>query len=108
MAQAAVARPLAEADLGDEPGLHPRRVRLADHVGERRALAAQRREALREVAQGRSREAGPDLARVAQVAVLLVVAEQQGPEIGAAAPRRGVAADHQLLLGRALELQPVA
>ena len=70
-------------------------------------LAPQRLEPRGEVAQRRAREPGADLARVAQPPVL-VVAEQQRAEVGAAALRRRVAADHELLLGRALELEPVA
>jgi hypothetical protein len=52
------------------------------------------------------REAGADLPRVAQPAVI-VIAEQQRAQVGAAAARRCEAADHELLLGRALELQPI-
>ena len=84
MAQAAVARPLAEADLRDQLGLDPGHVALADLVRERGVVARERREPRREVAQGRLREAGPDLARVAQPPVL-EVAEQQRAEVGPAA-----------------------
>ena len=52
-------------------------------------------------------EARADLAGVAQLAVL-VVADEQRAELAARALRRREAADHQLLLGVALELQPVA
>src|SRR5215211_27808 len=107
MAQPRVARPFAEADLRDEPGLDPRRRALANLVGERRAVAPQRGEPARELAQRRPREPGAHLARVAEPAVG-VVAEQKRAQIGAAAARGGVAADDELLLGRALELQPVA
>ena len=52
-------------------------------------------------------EAGADLPGVAERAVL-VVADEQGAELGARALRRREAADHELLLGVALQLQPVA
>src|SRR5690349_5074436 len=107
MAQPPVAGPLAEADLRDQLRLRPRDVLLADLVGERRAVAMERLELLREVAQRRAREPGPDLARIAQLA-RVVVAQQQRAELDPRAGRRREAADHQLLLGRALELQPVA
>src|SRR5436309_11654505 len=107
MPQSPVACPLAEADLCDEPRLDPRHVALAHFVGERRVLAAQRGELLPEVAQRGARETGADLAGVAQPAAL-VVADQQRAELGARAARRRVAADDELLLGAALELQPVA
>src|SRR6202012_4298330 len=53
-------------------------------------------------------EAGADLAGVAEQAVVVVVAEQQGAEPDAGALRVGVAADDELLAVQALELQPVA
>jgi hypothetical protein len=52
-------------------------------------------------------EAGPDLAGVDQL-VAAVVAEQQSAEAVPGPLRVGVAADHQLLLVDAFELQPVA
>jgi len=57
--------------------------------------------------QRRVVEACADLPGVAQP-VVLPVAHKQGPEVGARSLRRGVAADHELLLGVALELAPVA
>jgi hypothetical protein len=52
-------------------------------------------------------ETGADLAGVAQLAVGVVVAEQVSAEPGARSPRVGVAADDELLLVLALELEPV-
>ena len=52
-----------------------------------------------EVAQRRRAVAGADLAGIAQTAVL-VVADEQRAEVGAAARGLGVAADHELLLPR--------
>src|SRR5262245_41861532 len=107
VAQAAVAGPFHERDLGDELGLDPRGGLGDALLGlERRGLADQRGEAAGEVVQRRAREARPDLARVAQL-VALEVTDEQGAEIGAGALRRGEAADDQLLLGGALELEPV-
>src|SRR3954454_22093509 len=107
MAQAPVAGPLAEADLGDELGLDPGDRSLFDLVGERRCVAPQRLEALLQILERRAREAGADLAGVAQ-ALARVVADEERAEDRAAALRRREAADHELLLGRALELEPVA
>ena len=66
---------------------------------------------LRQVmAQARQRlmvEPGADLARVAQT-VVLVVTDEECTEVRPRTLRRREAADHQLLLVAALELQPVA
>src|SRR5262249_10795336 len=102
----AVRGPLTEPDLGDEMRPHPVRTGLADAIAERGGvlfepveLLAQRHERLRV-------EAGTDLARVAQIATF-VVAHEQRAEPDATALRLGEAADDELLLGFALELQPV-
>src|SRR4051812_29875262 len=109
VAQAAGARPLGEAGLRDELRLDPRDPRFFDRraVGERRIGAPERAQAAAEVAQRLVVEAGADLARVAQPAVV-VVADQERAELGARPLWRGVAADHELLALLALHLQPVA
>src|SRR5262245_30487879 len=108
MAQRAVAGPLGKGDLRHDLRLDPRRVaalRRAD--GERRVVAPQRLHALAERLQLLLVEARADLAGIAQL-VAVVVAHEQRAERVAAALRRRVPADDELLLGRALPLQPVA
>src|SRR5215211_6847378 len=108
MAEAAVARPLGEGDLRDQLGLDPVGVaRDRMDVGERAVLALELAQPSAEAVERRAVEAGADLARVAQRAVL-VVPDQQRAEVGAGALRRREAADHELLLGVALQLQPIA
>ena len=110
VAQTAVAGPLGEPDLGDELRLDPGHAALADRCRvreRRRPVRASSRSSLAEVAQRVVVEPGPDLARVPQAAVV-VVAEQQRPELDPRAARRREAADHELLALLALELQPVA
>src|SRR5207253_816580 len=91
MAQAPVARPLGEADLGDELGLDPRRAAYAGDLvvaGERAAVARKRAHLRAELLEHLAVEPGPDLARVDQVAVA-VVAEEQRAELLARAARCG-------------------
>src|SRR3954451_883138 len=108
VAQPAVRGPFHERDLRHELGLDPGRNPRNALLGlERGRLAHQRREPLGELLQGRAREARPDLAGVAET-IAVVVADEQGAEIGARPPRRSEAADDQLLRARALELEPVA
>src|SRR5688572_97080 len=75
MPQPAVARPLGEADLRDEPRLDPGRAAQARRIGERGVLAPKRRKPGGEVPQDLAREAGSHLAGVAQVPVLPVADE---------------------------------
>src|SRR5687768_11409127 len=98
MAQPAVAGPLAEADLRDQLGVDPvGSARDRVDVGERRVVALEPAQALAELPQRGVVEPGSDLAGVAQLAAL-VVPDQQRAEVRARALRRGVAADHELLL----------
>src|SRR3954447_10388712 len=108
LTQPAGAGPLGEADLGDEPRLDPvgaLRQRL-DGLAEGRLVRLERVELLAQVRQRPGVEPGADLAGVAQDAVL-VVADEQRAEADARALRLGEAADHDLLLEEALELEPV-
>src|SRR4051794_13766926 len=109
VAQLAVAGPLAEAHLGDQLRLHPAGLarQLADRIGEGGLRLLELAQLRAEIAQCLLVETGADLARVEQLA-LLVVADQQRPELGAGALRSGETADHHLLLVGALELEPVA
>src|SRR5215218_15658 len=108
MAEAPVARPLGEADLAHELRSCPAR------AGRDRLERLERRLRLLELAQPRAQlpqrrvvEARADPARVAEHAVA-VVAHEQRSELRARSLRRREPADHELLLGVALQLQPVA
>src|SRR5215469_17845168 len=108
VAQLPVGRPLAEAHLADEARLDP------VHVGPRQVAAVERRPVALQAGQRRVEgvqrplaEAGADLARVRELAVGVVVAEQQRAEAGPRPLRVGEAADDELLAALALELQPV-
>src|SRR6266545_8229843 len=100
--------PFAEADLRDHPGpgpVHPGPGRVPP--AERAPLLLQRGQLVVEPAQGLLVEPCPHLARVDELPVAVVDAEQQRTEAGAAALRIGVPTDHELLVVLALELQPV-
>src|SRR3974390_2719813 len=108
MAQLAVRRPFAEADLGDQTRLDP------VHAGPRQAAAVERGPVLlqpgqrgMQAVQGLPAEAGADLAGVGQLAVGVVVAQRRRTDPGAGPSRVGEAADDEFLAGFALELQPV-
>src|SRR5207249_1843619 len=104
----ALARPLGEGDLGHELGPYPARpLRDRMDVGEGRLRGLEAAHPRAELEQRLAVEPGAHLPRVAQVAVL-VVTDQQRAEPDARATGRGETADHELLLGRALELEPVA
>ncbi len=109
MAQPPVRRPFGETDLGDEPGFHPVHPRPGQATdgfeGRLRSLIG--RQGRVQAGQGAPIEAGAHLAGVSQLAVAVVVAQQQRAEPGAGSPRVGVAADDELLRVLALELQPV-
>ena len=107
LAQATVGRPLGEANLTDE--LRPRPVCAArdrSRVDERRLGRLERAYPCTEVAQRRRAVAGADLPGVTEPAVL-VVADEQRTEVSAAARGLGEAADDELLLPGALQLQPI-
>src|SRR5262249_45293871 len=105
--QSSLARPLGETDLRDQLGSHPvRSARDGPRVDERRLESVQRAKPGAEWAQRFGAVAGSDLARITEP-TLLVVADEERPEVRAAAGRIRVAADDQLLLPRALQLQPV-
>src|SRR5919204_5751996 len=108
MAQLPLTGPFAEADLGDQLRPHPMHPRAGESPDrERRLVLLQRGQPPPEALEQLVVEAGPDLAGVDQL-VAAVVAEQQSAEAVPGPLRVGVAADHQLLLVDALELQPVA
>src|SRR5581483_4992363 len=105
-AQAAVARHLREADLSDELRAHPVDVpaREAGAV-ERRPVLLEGREARGQLVQRGVVEAGADLARVAETAALVVVADEQRAEADTPAVRLGVPADDERLPERRLALR---
>src|SRR5579883_3345065 len=84
--QPAILRPFREGDLRYQPGTHPVDVRVRHGTAQRegRSLLFQSFQPLPQVQQGCTREAGTDLAGVAKVlAVVAVVADQQGPQADA-------------------------
>src|SRR5580692_5741901 len=108
MAELTVSGPLAEADLGDEARIDPVHARLRESARvERRAVALNSGQRRVQAVQHAVAEPGADLARIGQLAVGVVVAEQERAQPLARALRIGVAADHELLRVLALELQPV-
>src|SRR3954454_3875367 len=107
-ARAPAARPFGEGHLGHELRARPACVaRDGADVHEGRLVLLDGAHELAEPLELAAGEAGAHLAGVAQLAVL-VVADEQRAELRARAARRGEAADHELLLVRALQLQPVA
>src|SRR5271166_2353532 len=110
MPQLAVRGPFAEPDLGDQARLDPVHARpwQSCPVVERRADPLQLRQRRMQLPQHGVAEAGSDLAGVGQLAVGIVVAEQQRTEALPRALWVGVAADDELLGVLALELQPVS
>ena len=109
MAEAIVARPLGEADLGDELRGNPGHIAFTDRSGivERGAVGAQLAHSPGELMERQLVESGPDLPRVPQ-AVAVEVPDEQRAKFEPRAPRRRVAADHKLLPVLAFELEPVA
>ena len=109
MAEAIVARPLGEADLGDELRGHPGHIAFTDRTGvvEWGAVGAQLAHSPGELMERQLVESGPDLPRVPQ-AVAVEVPDEQRAKFEPRAPRRRVAADHKLLPVLAFELEPVA
>ena len=106
MAQLVVARPLGEADLGDEVGPDPvRRFARLDRVGERRVLHFPRLEQLRNARELLLIEPGAGVADVLQPPAFLH-AEQQRPEVLPRLARLGPAADDELLFLLQLDLPP--
>ena len=109
MAELARVGPLAEADLGDELRPDPVHTPLPHRRAllERRAVLLQRAQPVPQAAQGLGIEPRADLPGVDQLAVRVVVAEQQRAESDPGTLRVGEAADHEFLAAFALELQPV-
>src|SRR5579875_1129150 len=106
VAELAVLGPLGEGDLGHQLGADPVDAPHPLGVLEGRAALLQGVEAPAQVGEDGAGEPGADLARVAQASPF-VVADEEGAQAGAAAAGLGEPADHQLLAGRALHLEPV-
>ncbi len=108
MPDAPVACPLAERHFGEQRRTHPVALHRRRRIGERARARMQARQALLQVVQRLLVEAGADAARVTQLPAALVVnAEQQRAERAARPLRLGVAADHEFLPPRRLQLDPV-
>src|SRR2546426_7017485 len=105
MAELAVRRPLAEADLRDEPRLDPMDAlpRKAELPRDRRRGALQRPELGHQHVEIALLVAGADLAGVAELPAF-VVGHEQRTESCPAPARIGPADDHHLLVAHALEL----
>src|SRR5262245_41923438 len=107
MAQLAVAGPLGERDLRDEPRPHPVHAAPRQPVGlEWRRALLQASEPPMEPREYLVAEAGSDLARELELAAR-VVPEQKRAESDADALGVAIATDDEFLRVRALELQPV-
>jgi uncharacterized membrane protein YbhN (UPF0104 family) len=109
MAEPAVASPLGEADLSNKLRLHPADPSLADRFGlvKRRAVGGERTESTAELVERGLVKARADLAGVPK-SLAIEVPDEQRAELDARPTRRRIAADHELLPLRALELQPIA
>src|SRR5689334_8405111 len=105
MTQASVAGALHEADLRHQPRLEPRHAALARGIDEGRRGAHERAKPSGEVAERRRREAGADLARVAQT-IAVEGADENRAEVRARASRLRAATDDELLLGADLDFSP--
>jgi uncharacterized membrane protein YbhN (UPF0104 family) len=108
VAKPAMSGPFGEADLGDEFRPHPADAALADRlrIVKRARLAGKLAQTSAQVPERGLVEPGADLAGVAQ-ALAIEIAHEQRAELDARPARRRIAADHELLSLRALELQPV-
>src|SRR5262245_32752405 len=108
MADPAIARPLGEAHLSDQPRLDPMMSAPARRAaGKRRGRALERPKLRADRLERSLVEPGAHLGDVDQLAPV-VEAQMQGSEVRPRALRHGVAADHELLAELALDLQPVA
>ena len=111
--QPAVVRPLGEAHLRHELGLDPDDVALAHlrhlgHLGEGRVVAPERLQAGEQPRDLGVVEAGADVPRPAQDAVLVDAEDKRAERVSASALPLRVPHDHELLPALGLELQPVA
>src|SRR2546425_11742513 len=109
MPQLAVRGPLGELDLRDQLGADPVRALIGfDPFAERRLFDLEWLEQLHHPRELFLIEAGAGMSRVDEaLAVWIVDAEQQCPEVRARLSRFGPAADDELLLVDDLELAPV-
>src|ERR1700750_1404285 len=108
MAEFAVPGPFGETDLRDEFGPDPVGAFFPyRRSGEGLSVADQVTHAGPQFGERPVVVPGADLAGVAQRVAAVVVPDEQRSEAASAAGRIGEAADHELLLGDALELQPV-
>src|SRR5439155_22669085 len=107
--QEIILRPFTKGDFGHEARLDPMHIGPPRQVPvvKRTALLAQLIQAPAQIEQGLVRETGTDLAGINQpLAVIAVVADEQGAEADARPLRIGEAADHELLAADAFDLQP--
>src|SRR6056297_184586 len=108
MAKLAVVGPFRKSELADEARFDPRHALVAGRVDEWTLVDGVFVESGAEFDEKLVVVAGADLACVAQVAVVIVIADQQGAEALALAFRLSEAGDDQFLAVVAFEFQPVA
>src|SRR5215472_687130 len=106
MPQLAIASPLGKGEFADQPGEGPGRVSFGWFIGERALLLDEFVHAFTQPHSQLNSETGSHLARVPQLAVV-IIADQQGTEALRTAPRLGESPDHQFLPLCTLELKPV-
>ena len=103
----AVDGPFGELDLGDEARLHEHRLaRQLRRICKWVCVAHQWTQPLRQRAKRRFGEAGTDAPRIPEFSVLIEAHQQRPDPLGAAPFAGNPAADHQLLAGGVLELDP--
>ena len=108
MADRAAAGPLRKAHFRHQLGLDPVRPPYAAGLARKRTgLDRQRVELAAQVEQDVLVEAAAHIARIAQLAVPIIRAQQQRADAAARALRVGIAADHEFLAVTALELDPL-
>src|ERR671934_1039369 len=107
LAQLPIAGPLLERDLCDELRPRPRRIAHARRRIERRPFGAERRQRAPELGERLRREAGADLAGVAEP-VVVVEPDEERAEVRAGALRRREAADDELGFLAHLDLEPLS
>src|SRR5262245_24701431 len=107
LSEPSLSRPLGEADLRHDLRSCPMSAAgNRTHIGERRIADLELAQPDAQFGEPLGAVAGPDLPRISEP-VRLVVPARQGAEVGSAAGRLVVPADHELLPEDALELQPV-
>ncbi len=107
MAQTSVARLLDKPEFPYPFGLDPGRIEGVRRILKRTIPGGNPVHLLPETGRKFSVESGPDLARIAQAAIVIMIADQQSAKVCSLAAGLGEATNDQFLATRALEFQPV-